>query len=89
LFVTLTVAQLALALVLRPAGAWRAHRGAPWVPVAVAGSALLLVAGVYLPGLSTLLHTEPIGPAEFALAATGGVVPAVLLLLARFAGRPR
>jgi Ca2+-transporting ATPase len=89
LFVTLTVAQLALALVLRPAGAWRARRGAPWVPVAVGGSALLLVAGVYLPGLSTLLHTEPIGPAEFALAATGGVVPAVLLLLARFAGRPR
>jgi Ca2+-transporting ATPase len=89
LFVTLTAAQLALALVLRPAGAWRRGAGALWVPIAVVANLLLLVAGVYLPGLSDLLRTEPIGPAEFALAAGAGLVPAALLVLARTVGRLR
>ena len=83
LFVTLTVAQLVLALVLRPGGAWR--RGALWLPLAVAANLLLLVAGVYLPGLSDLLRTEAIGPVDFAVAAVAGVVPSGLLLLARLA----
>jgi len=86
LFVTLTVAQLALPLVLRPSGAWR--RGAPWLPVAVVANLLLLVAGVYLAGLSDLLRTEPVGLAEFVVAAGAGLLPAGLLLLARAAGRP-
>jgi Ca2+-transporting ATPase len=89
LFVTLTAAQLALALVLRPGGAWRGGVGALWVPIAVVANLLLLVAGVYLPGLSDLLRTESIGPAEFALAAGAGLVPAALLVLARTVGRLR
>jgi Ca2+-transporting ATPase len=86
LFVTLTVAQLALALALRPGGAWRGGVGALWLPVAVVTNLLLLVAGVYLPGLSDLLRTEPIGPAEFAVAAGAGLLPAALLVLARAVG---
>jgi Ca2+-transporting ATPase len=89
LFVTLTVAQLALALVLRPGGAWRGGAGALWLPVAVVANLVLLVAGVYLPGLSDLLRTEPIGVAEFVVAAVAGLVPSGLLLLARLAGARR
>ena len=89
LFITLTAAQLVLALVLRPGGAWRGGAGALWLPAAVAASLLLLVAGVYLPGLADLLRTEPIGPAEFAVAAGAGLLPAALLVLARIVGRLR
>ena len=89
LFITLTAAQLALALVLRPGGAWRGGAGALWLPAAVAASLLLLVAGVYLPGLADLLRTEPIGPAEFAVAAGAGLLPAGLLVLVRIVGRLR
>ena len=85
LFVTLTTAQLALALVLRPAGVWRSGTGdgALWVPVAVLGNLLLLLAAVYLPGLSELLRTEPLGAAELAVAMGAGVLPALLLLAGR------
>jgi Ca2+-transporting ATPase len=89
LFITLTTAQLALALVLRPGGAWRGGVGALWVPIAVVANLLLLVAGVYLPVLADLLRTEPIAPAEFAVAAGAGLVPAALLVLARTVGRLR
>ena len=85
LFVTLTVAQLALALVLRPGGAWRRGAAALWLPAAVAGNLLLLVAGVYLPGLSDLLRTEPIGAVDLAVATAAGLVPSGLLVLARLA----
>jgi Ca2+-transporting ATPase len=90
LFVTLAVAQLALALVLRPRGAWRRGAGALWLPAAVAANLLFLVAGVYLPGLSDLLRTEPVGVAEFVVAAGAGLLPAVLVLVHRWlpAGRP-
>ena len=87
LFITLTVSQLALALVLRPSRAWRGGAGAAWLPVAVLANLLLLVAGVYLPGLSDLLRTDPIGPAEFAVAGIAGLVPSGLLLLSRAGGR--
>jgi Ca2+-transporting ATPase len=85
LFVTLTVAQLALALVLRPGGAWRRGAGAFWLPTAVVANLLLLAAGVYLPGLADLLRTETIGMSEFAVAGMAGLVPSGLLLLARLA----
>ncbi|WP_198597771.1 cation-translocating P-type ATPase [Blastococcus atacamensis] len=87
LFVVLTVAQLALALVLRPGGAWRGGTGALWLPVAVVTNGLLLVAGVYLPGLSDVLRTEPLAGAEFAVAAGAGFLPAAVLLLVRLVGR--
>jgi P-type Ca2+ transporter type 2C len=84
LFVTLAVAQLALALVLRPRGAWRGGAGALWLPVAVVANLLFLVAGVYLPGLSDLLRTDPIGTAEFVVAAGAGLLPAAGVLARRW-----
>jgi Ca2+-transporting ATPase len=82
LFVTLAVAQLTLALVLRPRGAWRRGAAAHWLPLAVGANLLLLVAGVYLPALSDLLRTEPIGMAAFAVASGAGILPAALLAVA-------
>jgi Ca2+-transporting ATPase len=88
LFVALAVVQLILALAWRPAGAWRRGQGrtAVWVPVAVAISAVLLVAGVYLPGLSDLLGTEPLSWSELAEAVGVALVPAAVLLLGRSRG---
>ena len=83
------MAQLVLALALRPRGAWREGIGAMWVPIAVVANLALLLAGVYLAGLSDLLRTDPIGAAEFAVAAGAGLVPAALLVLARAVGRLR
>jgi hypothetical protein len=53
------------------------------VAVAVAANLLLLVAGVYLPGLSDLLRTEAIGVGESAVATVAGLIPSGLLLPAR------
>ncbi|RBY87745.1 cation-translocating P-type ATPase [Blastococcus sp. TF02A-30] len=88
LFVTLTTAQLFLALAVRPGGSWRrgVRSGAGWVPLAAAGSLLLLLAGVYLPGLGELLRTEPLAVAELLPAVAAGAVPAALLLAARALG---
>jgi Ca2+-transporting ATPase len=84
LFVTLAVAQLALALALRPAGAWsRPDGGIPWLPVAVGVNLLLLVAAVLLPGLSDLLGTEPLAPVETLAAVAPALVPAALVVLVR------
>jgi len=78
LFVVLTVGQLGLALAARPPGAWRARMRAQWVPVAVALSGLLLLAGVYLPWLRDLLGTEPLSGTELGLAVLAGLVPGLL-----------
>jgi Ca2+-transporting ATPase len=80
LFVALTTAQLSVALAVRPSGAWRLGRHAPWVPAAVAASAVLLVAGVYLPGLQGLLGTEPLATAQLGIAAAAGLVPGALVV---------
>ncbi|MCZ2860590.1 hypothetical protein [Blastococcus sp. VKM Ac-2987] len=50
------------------------------MPLAAAANLLLLVAGVYLPGLTGLLRTTPLALGEFAAA---GAVPALLVLLGR------
>ena len=83
LFVTLAAGQLALALALRPAGAWArdAGRSAVWVPAAVVVNVVLLAAGVYLPGLRDLLGTESLAPAEFAVAIAAALLPAAAFLL--------
>ncbi len=84
LFITLAVAQLALALALRPAGAWgRRRAGVPWLPVAVAANLVLLAAAVLLPGLSDLLGTEPLTPLETLVAVGPALVPAALVVLVR------
>ena len=85
LFVVLATGQLGLALALRPPGAWvrPAGRSAIWVPVTVAASALLLLAGVYLPGLSDLLGTRALTPAQLAVAVLAGLLPAAGLVVIR------
>jgi Ca2+-transporting ATPase len=85
LFITLAVGQLALALALRPAGAWATGRGTgvPWLPIAVAANLLLLAAAVLLPGLADLLGTEHISPAETVVAVGPALLPAAVVLLIR------
>ena len=85
LFITLAMGQLALALALRPAGAWTTGRsaGLPWLPIAVAANVVLLAATVLLPGLSDLLGTERISLAETAFAVGPALLPAGLVLLIR------
>ena len=78
LFVVLTVGQLTLALAARPPGAWRGGIRAQWVPVAVTLSALLLLAGVYLPWLREVLGTEPLSGTALGLAVLAGLVPGAL-----------
>ncbi|HEV7211512.1 MAG TPA: cation-transporting P-type ATPase [Blastococcus sp.] len=89
LFVTLATGQLVLALAMRPRGAWgrAAGRAALWVPFSVGVNLLLLVAAVYLPGLSALLGTEPLTAAQLGVAAAAAVVPAALLAAVQRAGR--
>lgn len=87
LFITLAVAQLALALALRPAGAWsRRGPGRPWLPIAVAVNLVLLAAAVLLPGLSDLLGTEHPGAAGTVGAVGPALVPAALVLAVRRLG---
>jgi Ca2+-transporting ATPase len=90
LFVTLTAAQLVLALALRPPGAWRRGftDGGLWLPVAAGANVLLLLGGVYLPGLSDLLRTEALSAAEFGIAFAAALVPSGLYLLVRRLHRP-
>ncbi|MGY1669846.1 cation-translocating P-type ATPase [Geodermatophilus sp. SYSU D00710] len=89
LFVTLTAGQLAVALAVRPAGAWRTGGAGRWLPVAVLGSAALLAAAVYAPPLQDLLRTEALGVAELASALVAAFPPALasLLLRGRLRGR--
>jgi Ca2+-transporting ATPase len=82
LFITLAVGQLALALALRPAGAWSTRaEGLPWLPIAVAANLVLLAAAVVLPGLSDLLGTDRISMAETAFAMGPALIPAGLVVL--------
>ncbi|MCW2636368.1 MAG: hypothetical protein JWQ99_2735 [Blastococcus sp.] len=86
LFVTLSVGQLALALALRPAGAWSG--GSPWLPVAVVANLALLAAAVLLPGLTDLLGTGPLTVSETALAVAPALLPGALVLLVSAVRRP-
>jgi Ca2+-transporting ATPase len=83
LFVTLSLAQLGLALGVRARSATGAN---PFLPLAVAAALALQLAGVYLPPLRELLGTQPLSKAELALAALAAVVG---YLLARLRRRPK
>ncbi len=89
LMVTLAVGQMGTALALRPPGAWRrsAGRSALWLPLTVAGGFLLLLAAVYLPGLTTVLSTESRPAVELGTAVGAGLVPGLVLWAARTSGR--
>ena len=70
-FVALTSLQLGVAIGLRPR---QLSTQNPLLPLAVAGSLLLAVAGVYVPVLQTLLGTVALPAADLSLAIAAGVV---------------
>jgi len=71
IFVALTCLQLGVALGLRPRQVTREN---PMLPLAVLGSLLLAVAGVYVPLLQELLSTEALPATDLLLAIGTGVV---------------
>jgi Ca2+-transporting ATPase len=84
LFVTLAFSQLAVALTTRSDRVpfWRMPAsGNTFLFIAIASSLAATVAGVYLPGLSDLLGTEPLTVLEVGLAVAVAAVPAVLIEL--------
>jgi Ca2+-transporting ATPase len=70
-FLSLTCLQLGVAVGLRPVPFTREN---PFLPLAVAGSFLLAVAGVYVPVLQDLLGTAALPAADLALAVGAGVL---------------
>ncbi|MFB9317248.1 cation-translocating P-type ATPase [Cryptosporangium minutisporangium] len=94
LFLTLAGGQLSLALTTRSDSRpfWRVPlRTNPLLFAAVASSAALMLAGIYLPGLDTLLGTEPLTGGQLGIVLAASLVPAVVaqldLLVARHRSR--
>jgi Ca2+-transporting ATPase len=85
-FLTLGLAQLGVALALRaPRNGYRwRERG---LVLAVAGAALLQVAGVVVPPLRSLLGTEPVSASVFLLLLGLSVIPGLLITLERLVRR--
>jgi Ca2+-transporting ATPase len=80
LFATLALAQLGVALSTRSdsQSLWRLRwSGNPLLLVAVALSAALTVAALYVPSLAAVLHTAPLTPGELAVATLAAAVPGV------------
>ena len=80
LFVTLALAQLGIALSSRSSTApiWRQRwSGNPLLLLAVALSAALTVAGLYLPPLAALLHTDPLPASALLVATLAAALPAL------------
>lgn len=86
LFVTLCLGQLGIALVTRSDRLpfWRVPVSANrLLLLAAALSALLLLGGVYLPGLSTLLGTQPLSSTDLGIAAAAAIMPALAVELVK------
>jgi Ca2+-transporting ATPase len=71
IFLALTCLQLGVALGIRPVQLTRQN---PLLPLAVAGSFLLALAGVYVPLLQDLLGTSALPPVDLALAVGAGTL---------------
>jgi Ca2+-transporting ATPase len=71
IFVALTCVQLGVAVGIRPVQLTREN---PLLPLAIAGSFLLALAGVYLPLLQDLLGTSALPAPDLALAVGAGVL---------------
>ncbi|WSK45093.1 cation-transporting P-type ATPase [Micromonospora maris] len=80
-FVVLGLAQLGVALAVRAPRPPGGRRGNPALPLAVAISALLQVAGVLVAPLRDLLGTEALGAVELLACAAVSVLPGLLLRL--------
>ena len=81
-FLTLTCLQLGVAMGLRPVQLTREN---PFLLVAVLGSFLLAVAGVYVPALQELLSTASLPAADFVLAAGTGIIGWSIAMITRSA----
>jgi P-type Ca2+ transporter type 2C len=91
-FVALCLAQLEIALVTRSdrLPAWRVRASAnPLLLLAVVLSALLLLGGVYLPGLSALLGTQALSGTQLALAVAAATLPAIAIEIVKALHRAR
>ena len=82
IFLVLGLAQLGVALAVR-APRRPGHSGNPWLGLSVAGSAVLLLAAVFLPPLRELLGTHPVTPTQLLAATALAAVPGCLMVLAR------
>jgi len=92
LFLTLALGQLGLALTTRSDNRpfWRVPlRANPLLVVAVASSAVLMLAGIYLPGLDTLLGTDALTAGQLGVVALGALVPAAAAQLDLFVAHRR
>jgi Ca2+-transporting ATPase len=90
LFATLALGQLATAMATRSdhLPAWRVPlRANPMLAPAVAGSVLLVLAGLYLPPLAALLGTDALAAGELAVVVLAAAVPAVVAQVLVLAGR--
>jgi Ca2+-transporting ATPase len=91
LFVTLALAQLAIALSTRSSTEpmWRQRwSGNPLLLLAVALSAALTVAGLYVAPLAALLHTDPLRATDLLVAALAATLPALAFELRKALRRP-
>lgn len=79
-FLALTCLQLGVAMGLRPVQLTRQN---PFLPIAVTGSFLLALAGVYVPVLQDLLGTVALPAGDLALAAGVGVLGWLAALVPR------
>ncbi|SCL34006.1 Ca2+-transporting ATPase [Micromonospora nigra] len=82
-FVVLGLAQLGVALAVRAPRQAGEHRGNLALPLAVAVSALLQVAGVLVSPLRDLLGTDPLGAVDLLACAAVATLPGLALRLAR------
>jgi len=81
LFVTLALAQLGIAVVTRSSTepVWRMPWSAnPFLAVAVALSAALVLAALYVGPVAAVLHTQPLPPSDLAIAALAATAPAIV-----------
>lgn len=88
-FVVLGLAQLGVALAVRAPRPPGARRGNPALPLAVAVSALLQVAGVLVAPLRDLLGTRPLGAVDLLACAVVSVLPGLVLRLTMMTRRGR
>ena len=85
-FASLALGQLWVALALRTGG--RLLTGNPWLTVAVAADAALVLAALYLPLLRDLLGTQSLSAGDLGAVAVASLAGAVTVALQRVA-RPR
>ena len=80
-FLVLGFGQLGVALAVRAPR--RPGSGNPWLGVAVALSAALMLGGVYVPGLRHLLGTDSVAPVQLAVILAVSALPGAVVAVTR------